>query len=170
MQSRKPSHTSETKPPVCGVCGETDPTAFYQSRRYRCKACICADQKRHREADPERYRTLNAAYNARSRERRYEQIRAYREQIRDDTFAAYGGAFCACCGETRREFLTLDHINGGGGRERRESTHKGGVNWYAVLRRQGFPPGYRVLCMNCNHSLGMRGYCPHQREAACRSS
>jgi hypothetical protein len=19
-----------------------------------------------------------------------------------------------------------------------------------------------VLCMNCNHSLGVRGYCPHQ--------
>jgi hypothetical protein len=33
------------------------------------------------------------------------------------------------------------------------------------LKREGFPKeGYRFLCSNCNHSLGIHGYCPHRRE------
>jgi hypothetical protein len=32
---------------------------------------------------------------------------------------------------------------------------------YAYLIRNNFPEGYRVLCHNCNQSLGYFGYCPH---------
>jgi hypothetical protein len=29
--------------------------------------------------------------------------------------------------------------------------------------RNGFPPGYQVLCMNCNHGKRMNnGVCPHK--------
>ena len=32
----------------------------------------------------------------------------------------------------------------------------------------GFPKDkYRLLCHNCNQSMGWYGYCPHQKEKAC---
>jgi len=71
---------------------------------------------------------------------------------------------CACCGEWRLEFLTLDHIDGGGNQHRKSGMT--GRKFYLWLKREGFPPGYRVLCMNCNCSIGFYGYCPHQKEKA----
>lgn len=73
----------------------------------------------------------------------------------------YGGK-CACCGETRLEFLALDHINGGGRQHRR--TVK--IRWWEWVRRQGFPKEFRVLCHNCNQSIGIYGYCPHTGHAS----
>ena len=68
---------------------------------------------------------------------------------------------CVCCGETRIEFLTLDHINGGGIEERKK--YPATMLWRR-LRKMGFPTGYRTLCWNCNCSIGMYGYCPHEAE------
>lgn len=63
---------------------------------------------------------------------------------------------CACCGETILEFLSLDHIHGGGNKHKREVRHV-----YIWIVRHNFPEGFRVLCHNCNQSLGAYGYCPH---------
>lgn len=72
---------------------------------------------------------------------------------------------CACCNERRLEFLAIDHINGGGNAHRREIGRSGGgdkiIRW---LRKMGLPQGYRLLCHNCNHSMGVLGYCPHMGE------
>jgi hypothetical protein len=68
---------------------------------------------------------------------------------------------CACCGESFIEFLTLDHINGGGNEERR--ANKSARNTAYWLKKNGFPSGFRVLCMNCNFALGKFGYCPHKK-------
>ena len=38
----------------------------------------------------------------------------------------------------------------------------GGKTFYSYLRNKGWPTGYRVLCHNCNMSLGFYGHCPHQ--------
>lgn len=72
-----------------------------------------------------------------------------------------GKMCCACCGENRIEFLGIDHIKGGGNRERKEMGHG---NIYQRLKVRGYPEGHRVLCHNCNMSLGFYGYCPHQKE------
>lgn len=72
----------------------------------------------------------------------------------------YGGK-CACCKENRREFLAIDHIGGGGEKHRKQLGMRGGANFYQWLRTRGYPPGFRVLCHNCNHALGAYGYCPH---------
>jgi hypothetical protein len=65
----------------------------------------------------------------------------------------------------RDEFLTLDHVNGGGNQHRRELNVRG-KHFFEWLVRHGFPndPPLRVLCMNCNWSLGRLGYCPHTKE------
>ena len=89
-----------------------------------------------------------------------------RKRIREATFAAYGGYVCACCGETERKFLTLDHIHNNGAADRRKIAGKrsaAGYTTYQWLARNGFPPGYQVLCMNCNHGKRMNnGVCPHK--------
>lgn len=89
---------------------------------------------------------------------RVARSKAYRRELKLDALNAYGGA-CACCGETRCEFLCIDHINGGG-RQHREAV-SGGWPFYLWLRRQNYPKEYRVLCWNCNAAYGLFGYCPH---------
>lgn len=96
-------------------------------------------------------------------ERRADVMRRYRE-TKAQVFEAYGGARCACCGDDHLEFLSIDHINGDGAQHRRQMTNgRSRVygNIYGWLKTNGFPPGFRVLCMNCNFSLGKHGYCPH---------
>ncbi len=66
---------------------------------------------------------------------------------------------CACCGETEYFFLTIDHINGGGHRHR--LTMPGGGLIFR-LKRDNFPPGYRILCYNCNCVRGHYPKCPHE--------
>lgn len=68
---------------------------------------------------------------------------------------------CACCKETEMKFLAIDHINGGGGKERRETKSKGGQKTYRLLRKNKYPTGYQVLCHNCNMAKGFYGKCPH---------
>lgn len=78
------------------------------------------------------------------------------DRLRRQVIAGYGGR-CACCGNDYLPHLTLDHLNGGGAEERRALTGRG---IYRRLRREGFPPGYQVLCWNCNaakHHLGECG-------------
>lgn len=74
---------------------------------------------------------------------------------------AIGGPVCACCGETELRFLTLDHINGGGNIERRTSIPSSAL--YRRLRDRGYPPGFQVLCFNCNSGRHFNGgVCPHK--------
>lgn len=87
---------------------------------------------------------------------------ARRAQTRSDVFERYGGK-CACCGEATQEFLTIDHMNNDGGKERRALGKTGGVNFYRWLRLSGYPDGYQVLCFNCNCAKGVFGKCPHSR-------
>lgn len=77
-------------------------------------------------------------------------------------FDAYGGRRCACCGEEHLEFLTLDHIDPA--TAVRGDPYRCGPRLYRLLRRQGYPQGFRVLCMNCNFARGNFGGCPHERE------
>lgn len=94
-------------------------------------------------------------HNKRSRERHHRyKIEALRH---------YSGGVpsCSCCGELHVEFLSFDHVEGGGSHHRR--TVKSTTDMAYWLRKQGYPPGYRVMCMNCNTSLGFHGYCPHSR-------
>lgn len=85
------------------------------------------------------------------------QVRAmYRESVLEQF-----GKVCVCCGETEYDFLTLDHIHGGGEAERRK--YNGWVFWCMVLKK-GCPKDiYQVLCMNCNWAKGTSGECPHKR-------
>lgn len=57
-----------------------------------------------------------------------------------------GTAKCSHCKETDPLVLCVDHINGGGNKQRRQV----GGNFNRWLIRKNFPLGYQVLCANCN--------------------
>jgi hypothetical protein len=99
-------------------------------------------------------RTCHPCADTRARYHRNKKIKVIEE---------YGGT-CACCGDNTIEFLTIDHINGGGGKHRKSLNITSGASFYDWLIRNDYPSGYRVLCMNCNGALGFYGYCPHERK------
>jgi len=105
-----------------------------------------------------------------------EQMRALdrKRSVRDKEIVvkAYGGK-CSCCGESKIEFMSIDHPNGDGHEHRRRGKDNArnnqektgaGIHIYRWLKRNNFPSGYRLLCFNCNCSRGFFGYCPHERE------
>lgn len=99
----------------------------------------------------------------------------WRRRLKDKVFVAYGGWKCACCGEKERSFLELDHINGDGGHHRKSLTGKNvGSNCYIIYRdleKNGFPPGYQILCANCNVGKQRNGgVCPHKDKCQRRES
>ena len=76
----------------------------------------------------------------------------------------YGGGACVCCGDSHREFLTLDHEDGRG-RRKVPFDKLRGADLAIWLVRHDFPDGIRVLCWNCNCAVGIRGgVCPHVKE------
>jgi hypothetical protein len=81
------------------------------------------------------------------------------QEVKREVFSHYGSK-CACCGEARLEFLSIDHIDGNGA-EHRRMIGSGGRNFYYWLRDNGYPEGYRAMCHNCNFALDHYGYCPH---------
>lgn len=119
-----------------------------QSRKWR-------DQK-IADGTPEEVAAFRAAES--------EKTKRAQTVCRDQVFAAYGGYICTCCGEDEPMFLSIDHIDNNGAEERRSGLYSGsGYGFYRWLRKSGFPPGYQVLCMNCQvgkHKNG--GVCPHQ--------
>jgi len=106
-----------------------------------------------------------------NREKKKEANKAFWKKLREEVFSVYGKQ-CSCCGESRVEFLTIDHVNNNGSKHRQElkdshgRVHKqAGGNFYLWLRKNGYPKdGYRTLCWNCNVSRGLFGYCPHENE------
>lgn len=81
-------------------------------------------------------------------------------KLKIDVIINLGGK-CVCCGETNVEFLTIDHISGGGTLHRKLLGSKG---IYRDVKKQGYPKNkYRVLCFNCNCAIGAWGYCPHKK-------
>jgi|SRR5882672_9924891 len=82
----------------------------------------------------------------------------YRKKLRTDALEAYGNE-CACCKETHKEFLTIDHINGGGRKHRKSLGSP--TEFLRHLRNNNYPKEFRCLCWNCNCAIGLYGYCPH---------
>lgn len=130
---------------LCNQCG--GPNEDWQ-RRVNCPGC----------------RAEKRVYDA----RRHAGAKASHRILKLEVLNAYGGTRCRCCGEEHTEFLTLDHVNGGGNEHRLALTgSRTGGKLYRRLKELGFPndPPLQVLCLNCNWAKGHFDSCPHQREA-----
>lgn len=111
-----------------------------------CRGCINKIGNERRKKNPQAHKN---------------RCKAYRLGLRMLVLSTYGGK-CACCGERNHEFLALDHINGGGTKERKSYCNNTSSSMYRRVRDAGFPKDkYRLLCHNCNCAMGWYGKCPH---------
>lgn len=128
---------------------------WYDASSSRCRRCRRKPAKGMKfcKYHLEYARKANRAQPKKSRRANGARTAAKAKQLALDHY----GRECACCGETEEKFLTFDHINGDGNKWRKKS--RGSLA--QSLRAAGFPKGIRVLCWNCNCSLGVYGTCPH---------
>ena len=77
----------------------------------------------------------------------YEKI--YLQKIRNATIEALG-AKCVKCGFEDRRALQIDHINGGGSKERKERPYKGSFHKSVLKSFMAKENKYQLLCANCN--------------------
>ncbi len=158
---------------ICGIDFETNqPKKKTCSKECKKKRILDYGRKRYRD-NKEDFSIRWKKYYIENKSDIKKQRKEHSKKLKQEIINHYGDGKCACCGEDRIEFLTIDHENGDGGEFRRNSNGKNGEsgslagnNFYGWLKKRGFPDdlGLRILCFNCNCSIGAYGYCPHQKE------
>jgi hypothetical protein len=138
---------------------EENKQAYERRHPIKRKPAMSKEERRKRLTEQENFRLRNdpeyrAERNAKHRERSKKEVIKNRAIV-----LAYYGNSCSCCGESLERFLSIDHINNDG------ATHRKTIrtNIYKWLIRHKFPPGFQLLCMNCNFGKAQNGgFCPHQ--------
>lgn len=137
-------------------------------RKHVCWPCYRAEnaakEARRRKRLGEAYREENRIRQSEKRLSWSARRREAEKALKIEVMEAYGGVFCACCGDDILSGLTIDHINNDGAEHRREifGGTRGGGQMYSWLKQQGFPDGFQVLCYTCNLSKHRNGgACEH---------
>lgn len=114
------------------------------------------------EAEPGRTRCTECKIKRRKQAIKYEVLpkQEVKRRLRQQVIVFLGGA-CECCGEKTKEFLTLDHKNQNGSKERK--------TWQQIAMMRGILKGERtdigLLCFNCNCGRELNGgICPHKQK------
>lgn len=76
------------------------------------------------------------------------QSKEYRIRIRRQALAALGGC-CAQCGMDDWRCLQIDHVNGGGGQERKDDPAGTITRQLRIIQGHG-KSDLQILCANCN--------------------
>jgi hypothetical protein len=167
------SHEKYNKMGLC-ICGK-EPISIHA--KIFGEKCLQAHKDKYQEAKirlKAENKCLNCWTNIRVDNKNYcqdcidkrKEYQAVRHNLlKGIIFNHYGGFKCACCGETNPLFLSMDHINGGGTKHRREGKLRNSNLFYRWLMKNNYPEGFQVLCMNCNWGKRMNnGVCPHKLE------
>lgn len=148
---------------LCKSC-RTELDKARRARRKLDGICHCGKPLDGGYATCESCRTKCLRWGADNRHQKNENGRLFRDKLKHTAIMHYGGYQCAClggCDVIEDDFLTIDHIHGGGSAERRAGRC---ADIYAWLKRHKYPEGFRVLCFNCNCGRARRGgICPHER-------
>lgn len=160
----------QTNLKTCSRCKVTKPVEDFSksSGGYWCKACRREYAKEwfsaHPDAKKKNADRAKQQYYSKfeQRERAKANRRAWTRDLKMKVLEYYSGTppKCQCCGESHVEFLTIDHLANGGKIQREEGV-RSGEPLYKWIIDNGYPAWFQVLCMNCNFSKGMFGYCPH---------
>lgn len=105
-------------------------------------------------------------YNVKNKKIRAEKAIEYRDKLKYKVLAHYGQK-CNCCGEIMLKFLTIDHVNNDGNKDRQGKNKYRISGWflYKKIIKENFPDTYQILCMNCNFGKRMNnGICPHKNK------
>lgn len=107
-----------------------------------------AQQRRHYYLHREKRLKLNAKWRLEHREQLLSRRRSDRQSLKHEVLAHYSGdpPKCQRCGFQDIRALSVGHIRGNGKKHRMQI---GQLNLHEWLKRQGYPEGFQVLCMNC---------------------
>ena len=128
----------------CSNCHANKPLSdFYTSKnkydkygvRDSCKSCWNKQAKIRHTKNRERDNINTYMYNV---------------NLKRETIDKYSPSMmCQRCGFDDIRALSIDHIDNNGSTHRRNIGVLGGNAFYRWLKKQGYPQGYQVLCMNC---------------------
>jgi hypothetical protein len=128
--------------------------------------------KRTREyylLNKEKLDAYQKAYREEHKERHY-ALQAERQRKVKIAVRAFLGGKCSCCGISEFEFLTIDHVNNDGAKDKKNGIQSSHIYWKILKMLKSFTPRsevektYRLLCFNCNSSKHFgHGKCVHER-------
>ncbi len=154
----------------CSECNINKPSSNFYTKNDKCKDCTTEYNRNWYKNSSEEFKKRHRARTARWAKNNKDKVSVYNKRynlkLKIEVLSHYtdDNIRCQCpsdqCTETHLEFMSIDHINGGGHKHRKELAGIGTL-LYIWLKKKNYPSGYRVLCMNCNFSLGRSGYCPH---------
>lgn len=124
---------------------------------------ISASIKPWRLKNPEKYLEQKKRWYRKHNEREKQKHRDRAFLLRKMVLTHYSNGLleCACCGENIYAFLTLNHLKGGGTKERKAINPA----LSRTLINKNYPKGYDVLCYNCNCADAFNKGCPHKKVA-----
>lgn len=105
-------------------------------------------QKKYRENNREKCKEAQRKWRASNLEKSREKSNKYYANLKSQVFEILGGAKCSRCGFDDVRALQIDHISGGGNKERVNSRHNPLGYYRSIVQNGG--KGYQVLCANCN--------------------
>lgn len=154
---------------ICSLCGIWKHKSFFYKNhktksgiRSNCKPCDISRSINYHKSNPDIVHACQKRDLARNGTRRRLKRNESCRKIRLEVLSAYGNK-CSCCGDSHVEFLTLDHIYGGGGMHRQRLGARG---VYYEIKKLGYPKDkYQLLCMNCNFATRWGKTCPHKNES-----
>lgn len=118
-------------------------------------------QKRVYWENPERERARKQAWALANKEKVREYRRKTQLTIKLHILNHYGGR-CVCCGQDDYHFLSIDHKNDDGHKQRAQHGRSGVASFYYWIKKNGYPDDLQVLCYNCNMGKAIYKICPHQ--------
>lgn len=127
----------------------------------------------NRKSDPSymlKKKIYNAEFNRQHKEDR--KCKTLSVKVMFFNLISNGNIRCECCGIDDIDFLTLDHIQNDGAKEKKELSNGQGGEWlYAKIMKKEYilsSERYRILCFNCNSARGAMGICPHEMRKVMR--
>lgn len=115
-------------------------------------------KEKYKETKRRKYKEVSGPEFIKRQEAQKAYTKAYYSKQRRIVLNGYGSK-CACCGESEEAFLTIDHVKGGGSKERKRYS-----SWTILnnIIKSKFSKDYQLLCFNCNWAKYKLGCCPHQ--------
>jgi predicted nucleic-acid-binding Zn-ribbon protein len=106
--------------------------------------------KQERKKERKKYmRAYCQKWYAKNKERQLAYMRGYFHRQKVEVLSHYSATVtCQRCGFSDVRALSVDHVNGGGRRHIKE-IQRSGSSFYHWLKQHKYPPGFQVLCMNC---------------------
>jgi len=124
---------------------------YQRNYRKRHPEEVKRSEKKQREKHKKNNQRYMKLYYQEHKERLLRLRKDWRRKLKEEVLTHYGGGKLACvlCSENDVDCLTIDHIKGGGNKQRRALKLSNTTTFYHWLEDTNFPKGYRTLCMNC---------------------